>query len=97
MDDGCLVVQHKFYSRDILRIGRIKYDVTDLVAQHPEYDHSDPSLNATRSYELSNNCAAEKSLLKLVAAEIPKLKSRTNPPQQKQEKQIEGGKKKKKK
>merc|ERR1712146_91298 len=51
------VLEHKFYSRDILRPGRIKYDLSQPDGGKP--------LAATK-----------RELLKMIAAEIPKLKSR---------------------
>eukprot|EP00658_Telonema_sp_P-2_P085254 TRINITY_DN9687_c0_g1_i1.p1 TRINITY_DN9687_c0_g1~~TRINITY_DN9687_c0_g1_i1.p1 ORF type:complete len:137 (-),score=31.57 TRINITY_DN9687_c0_g1_i1:373-783(-) len=55
------VPENKTYSRDILRVGRIKYSMCPL--------GSDQKIAANK-----------RVLLNMIAAAIPKLKSRTNPP-----------------
>merc|ERR1711959_522298 len=53
------VLEHKFYSRDILKLGRIKYLMTPQGSDTP----------------IAQN---KRELLKMIAAAIPKLKSRTS-------------------
>merc|ERR1711981_165489 len=67
------VLEHKFYSRDILRLGRIKYFMTPQGSDAPI-------------------APSKPEFLKMIAAEIQKLKSRTNKPEPAQQ---SGGKKKK--
>eukprot|EP00656_Telonema_subtile_P052443 TRINITY_DN7313_c0_g1_i1.p1 TRINITY_DN7313_c0_g1~~TRINITY_DN7313_c0_g1_i1.p1 ORF type:complete len:134 (-),score=30.40 TRINITY_DN7313_c0_g1_i1:186-587(-) len=73
------VLENKTYSRDILRVGRIKYSMSPVGGDKPPL------------------AANKREFLKIVAAGVPKLKSRTSGPAAVQDgKSSKAGKKKKK-